>query len=200
MFKTLTMRILVAVVTLLGSATIADAQRRRALPPLTPEEAELAMRYSVERQLRSRVSVPDSATMQRLISLAVRYRDSSRVIVERERVIRSELSREGYPRPPRALNETRIACLMGELTTVERQLFNLRIAERTEVATFLAPVSRLQYMNSQATIHRAVDENRDYTRDRRTQLVRSGVLPPQAEIVGPGGQTRAQLAASICPG
>lgn len=200
MFRTLSTRTLVAVVVLFGSAASADAQRRRVLPPLTPEEAQLAMRYSVERQLRQSVSVPDSATMQRLISLAVRYRDSSRVITERERIIRSELSSEGNPRPPRALNETRIACLMNELTTVERRIQNMRFAERAEVATFLSPISRLQYMNSQTRIHRAVDENRDYARNRRSQLVRSGVLPPQAEIVGPGGQTRAQVVAALCPG
>jgi hypothetical protein len=197
----LNVRTALAVIALAAVTGAAEAQSRRSSnqPALTPAEAELALRYAMERQLQRRVSVPDTATLQRLISLSLRYRDSTRVLMERERIVRSELNREGFPEPRRAINETRLNCLLGELSGIERRRFDLGMAERTEIATFLSPLSRLQYLGTQENIHDIIDDRRQSMEQRQARLARSGVLPPLPESVTAGSQTRAQIAASICP-
>jgi hypothetical protein len=137
--------------------------------------------------------------MQRLISLSLRYRDSTRVLMERERLVRSELNREGFPEPRRAINESRINCLLGELSSGERRRFDLGMAERTEIASFLSPLSRLQYLGTQENIHDIIDDRRQSMDQRQARLARSGVLPPQQATTTAGVPSRAQVAASICP-
>ncbi len=195
MLNTLNIRTALVAALLLALASPALAQGRRNLPPLTPEEAELALRYDVQRQLQRRVGVTDSATMQRLITTAVRHSDSTSALLDRESIIRAELNREGYPEPRRAINETRISCLLGELTNVERRRFDLRMAHRTEVASFLPPLSRLQYMGTHQSIIDIVDDRRRDSGQRRTMLERASALPPASPTVP---QTRAQIGAAIC--
>jgi hypothetical protein len=136
--------------------------------------------------------------MQRLIALSVRYRDSTRVMMERERIIRSELNREGFPQPRRVINEVRLNCLLGELSGIERRRFDLRMAERTEIGTFLSPLSRLQYLGTQDAIHDIIDDRRQSMEQRQARLARAGALPPTAGATTTA-QTRAQIGASICP-
>jgi len=196
MRNVLALRTTLVAVLFLALAATASAQNRRTLPPLTPEEAELALRYDVQRQLQRRVGVADSATLQRLITSSLRYSDSARALAERESIVRSELNREASPSPLRAINEARVTCLIGELTAVERRRFDLRVAHRTEVAAFQAPLARYQYMSTQESVSGIVGDRRKYPTDRREMLARAGVLPPVSPTPA---QTRAQMGAAICP-
>ena len=195
MLNTLNVRTALVAALFLALVSPASAQNRRNSPPLTPEEAELALRYDVQKQLQRRVGVTDSATMQRLITAAVRYSDSTSALLDRESIIRAELNREGYPEPRRAIDETRITCLLGELANVERRRFDLRMAHRTEVASFLPPLARLQYMGTHEGIIDIVDDRRRASGQRRTMLERASVLPPASPTAA---QTRTQIGAALC--
>jgi hypothetical protein len=156
-----------------------DARRQppggdRSRGPADRMEAEQLMRKAMIANLRQSLALPDSQ-MDVLAGIAFRYRDSSLVVQQRERMIREMLSREGGSGGGRrggAVDDTRITCLIGAFWDAQETRLALRRAEDREVAALLTPTNRYRYLAFQDNLHDVIDEFVDQM-NRQKSLGRS---------------------------
>jgi hypothetical protein len=121
-------------------------------------EAEQRLREAIARNIRSNMELPDSL-VERLSSLAFRYRDSSIVLNDREAYIRSQMRAEaGASRLGRVPNEARLGCLVDQFYVTLREHINLRSAEDREASQFLNPLRRYRYLSLQDRLYEIIDD------------------------------------------
>lgn len=142
-----------------GQAMQPSQQRgNRQQPPATRMEAEQRLREAIARNIRSNMELPDSL-VERLSSLAFRYRDSSIVLNDREAYIRSQMRAEaGASRLGRVPNEARLGCLVDQFYVTLREHINLRSAEDREASQFLNPLRRYRYLSLQDRLYEIIDD------------------------------------------
>ncbi len=154
-------------------------------------ENERRIRQAVQNRMREVLALPDS-TITRLSAITFRYRDSSLVMLDRERFLRREMEFErGGGRPNRAPNDQRISCLMSNYWVVQESLLAMRVAEDREVAAILSGPKRVQYFGLQENLHETIDRVREnFERNRDGGQGRGGPAGPRSGggAVGPDGR------------
>jgi len=148
------------------AAPLAGAQGG-ATPGRPPER-----RAQLERQFRERLATVvqqrlhlTDAQMKRLEQTNSHYEGQRRQLMQQERearvAIRDEVLKDS------AANQTRVAELIDRAIGVQRQRLDLVQQEQKELAQFMTPVQRAQYLDLQEKLRQRVEQLRRQQQQRR---------------------------------
>ena len=136
----------------------------------TPDSARGDRQAQLQRQLRDRLATMVRTRLQltdeqarQLQETDSRFEPERRALVQREQRLRMELRTEmlaARPGSTTAVNQDRVSALIDQLLAAQRERFLLVEREQRDLARFLTPVQRAQYMALQQDLRQRVESMR----------------------------------------
>lgn len=148
--------IVMLMLTVLATAARSDAQAVTGTPPPNRTALEQRLRERIAQITRNRLGL-DDAKMAQLEVVNSRFVPEMNSLAAQERDTRQQLRRQMTSAAP---DQSDVARLLDNLFRLQRQRIALLESEQKELAMFLTPVQRAQYMGLQAQIRRRADQLR----------------------------------------
>jgi Spy/CpxP family protein refolding chaperone len=140
-----------------GSPVTSAAPRVGQQRPAAPARAELERQFRerTAQVVRRRLQLNDDQ-MTRLESVNSRLDGQRSALVARERQTRQDLRAELTA--GNGANQQKVASLLDQLMSLQRQRLDLVASEQRELSTFLTPVQRAQYFGLQNQMRKRMQE------------------------------------------
>jgi Spy/CpxP family protein refolding chaperone len=159
-----------------AAAPLAGAQRADAPagpPPGRRAQLERQFRERLATVVQQRLHLTD-AQLKRLEQTNSHFEGQRRQLVQQERearvAIREEVLKDS------AANQTRVAELIDRAIAIQRQRLDLVQQEQRELAQFMTPVQRAQYLDLQEKLRQRVEQLRRQQQQRRGDGPAAGAL------------------------
>jgi Spy/CpxP family protein refolding chaperone len=128
-------------------------------------QLEARVREQFARVVKERLDLTDEQ-LRKLAQTTQRFEQRRRLLLEQERDARMGLRQELMAADDKA-NQDRVARLLEELVSVQRQRLQIFEEEQRELATFLTPVQRAKFAALQEGLRKRVEQARQNRTDRR---------------------------------
>lgn len=128
-------------------------------------ELEARVRQQFARVVKERLALTDEQ-LRKLGETTRRFEERRRLLIEQERDARMGLRQELMAGDDKA-DQERVARLLDQLVSVQRQRLQIFEEEQRELATFLTPVQRAKFAALQEALRKRVEEMRERRNERR---------------------------------
>lgn len=147
----------IAVVGLLLGAPVAAAQQGRARDSVAVQQRaalEGQVRQRIAAIVKQRLGLTD-AQAQQLHETEARFDLRRRDLMQRERRVRQDLRRQLAPSV--APNQQRVAALLDQIMAIHRERVTMTEQEQRDLARFLTPIQRAQYLGLQTQLRSRIE-------------------------------------------
>jgi Spy/CpxP family protein refolding chaperone len=145
-----------------------EAQRTDAQPRRAQLEQQIRERFA--RAVKMQLGLTD-AQIERLSATNQQFDGRRRALVEQERDIRIGMRAELIRGD--SADQSRVAKLLDQMISVQRDRLRLLEEEQHELAQFLSPAQRAKFLALQEQVHRSIEEMRQQ-RGNRSRPSRPG--------------------------